>query len=179
MRTNDLVLDTLGRVHELVPAVLDGLSADALRWRPDPGANPMGWLTWHFLRVEDDHLAGLGGVDQVWAGGWAERFHLPYLAHAHGYGMSAEEVGQFAVDGPELLVGYAAAVWEQTQRIVAGLTDDDYDRIVDTRWNPPVTLSVRMVSVMNEIAQHVGQVAYVKGLYERAHEADSGWTGHV
>lgn len=179
MRTNDLVLDTLGRVHELIPAILGGLSADDLRWRPDASANPMGWLTWHFLRVEDDHLAGLVGVDQVWADGWSERFHLPYAACAHGYGMTADEVGAFTVEGPELLIGYADAVWQQAQRIVAGLTDADYDRIVDTRWDPPVTLSVRMVSVMNEIAQHVGQVAYVKGLLERARGEDSGWKGHV
>src|SRR3954447_8932979 len=91
-----LLLDCFGRVHEDLPALLDGLDADALRWRPDPDANPIGWLVWHLTRVQDDHVAGLAGVPQVWTEqGFAERFALPYDTSAHGYGQSSEEVGAF------------------------------------------------------------------------------------
>ena len=64
----------------------------------------------------------------------------------------------------ELLTGYHDAVFEQTTRYVAGLADDDLDRIVDERWDPPVTLGVRLVSVISDDLQHVGQAAYVRGL---------------
>ena len=50
---------------------------------------------------------------------------------------------------------------------VATLTTSSLDRVVDERWDPPVTLGVRLVSVLNEVAQHVGQAAYVRGLLER------------
>ena len=45
---------------------------------------------------------------------------------------------------------------------------DDLDRIVDTRWTPAVTLGVRLVSVINDSMQHVGQAAFVRGCLERA-----------
>jgi len=178
MESISVVRDAFGRVHELVPAVLNGLSRDDLRWRPDPSANPIGWLVWHLLRVEDDHLAPLAGFDQVWFQGWQERFDLPYAADAGGFGQSPEEVGQFDVPGADLLLGYAKAVAVQTEQVLDALARDDLDRVVDTRWNPPVTLGVRLVSVVLDTAQHVGQAAYVKGLRERLVGHDSGWQGY-
>ena len=98
MNTLDVVRDSLGRVHELIPAVLDGLTGDDLLWRADPEANPIGWLIWHLTRIEDDHLAQLSGVEQAWtADGWYQRFGLPYLKHAHGFRMTPVEVGAFNV----------------------------------------------------------------------------------
>jgi hypothetical protein len=179
MRTTDLALDALGRVHELIPATLADLSTDDLRWRPDPGSNPIGWLVWHLLRVEDDHVAGLTDVDQVWASGWNERFDLPYKANASGYGMSLDDVGAFTVTGPEVLVEYADAVWQQTRHILGGLTDDDYELVVDRNWDPPVTLGVRLVSVISDTTQHIGQVGYLRGLLERSKGTDSGWKGYA
>ncbi len=44
------------------------------------------------------------------------------------------------------------------------MTPEDLDRVVDKRWNPPVTLGVRLVSILNDDVQHVGQAAYVRGL---------------
>ena len=38
------------------------------------------------------------------------------------------------------------------------------DDIVDTRWNPPVTRGVRLVSVIDDAVSHVGQAQYVRGL---------------
>lgn len=169
MLTNDVVLDGFGRVHELVPAVLDGLSLDDVHWQPDPGANSIGWLLWHLLRVEDDHLADLAGREQVWtSAGFAERFALPYPAAAVGYGQSADEVRAFQVRSIDQLSDYAAAVAEATREIVTPLTEADYARIVDVRWDPPVTLGVRLVSVINDTSQHIGQAAYVRGLRERS-----------
>ena len=50
---------------------------------------------------------------------------------------------------------------------LATLDDDDLDRVVDTRWDPPVTVGVRLVSVIADDLQHVGQAAYVRGLLHR------------
>jgi hypothetical protein len=167
MTPAELLIDSLERVRENVQAVLDGLSSDDLAHRPTREANPIGWLVWHLTRVQDVHVAEVAGTEQAWtADGFAGRFDLPYDTTAHGYGQSSEEVGEFRADA-ELLAAYYDAVHERTVDYFAGLGPDDLDRVVDENWDPPVTLGVRLVSVIDDDAQHVGQAAYVRGLLGR------------
>jgi hypothetical protein len=164
----DVLVDAFTRVHDDLPDVLDGLAPADLLWRPDADANPIAWLVWHLTRVQDDHLAGVAGSDQIWTtDGWADRFALPYDVGAHGWGQTSAEVGAFSVDDTTLLTGYHDAVHRRTLAILAGLGDADYARVVDERWDPPVTAAVRLVSVVNDISQHLGQAAYVAGLARR------------
>ena len=72
--------------------------------------------------------------------------------------------GQEQADYVCKLAAYATAVHERTVAYLATLSADDLDRVVDERWDPPVTLAVRLVSVVDDDAQHVGQAAYVRGL---------------
>ena len=65
-----------------------------------------------------------------------------------------------------LLLGYYDAVHEQTLRYLDGIGEADLDRIVDRRWDPPVTLGVRLVSVADDDIQHAGQAAFVRGVVE-------------
>lgn len=164
---NDLLLDAFDRVQEGVPSVVDGLSVEDLLWRPDPDANHIAWLVWHLSRVQDDHLAALVDQPQVYVQGWSKRFGLPYPEEAHGYGHTRADVDAFVLQDPALLTGYHAAVHERTVEIVRGLDDAGLARVVDERWDPPVTAAVRLVSVVNDGTQHIGQAAYVRGLAER------------
>lgn len=167
MDIGDLLGDSLGRVRDEVVGLVDGLDVDQLAWRPDPDANSMAWLLWHLTRVEDDHLAEVAGTEQVWTtSGWYDRFALPFPPEAHGWGQSSEEVGRVRVDG-DLLAGYQADTAARAIEYVGTLSPADLDRIVDERWDPPVSLGVRLVSVVNEVNQHVGQAAYLRGLIER------------
>jgi len=167
MEIHELLLDAYGRVHERVPHVVGGLTTEELAYRPDADANSIAWLVWHLARVEDDHIAEVAGLEQVWtAQGWADRFGLPFPVSAHGYGHTSADVAQVVVPG-DLLVGYHEAVHAQTVGYLSGLRPADLDRVVDTRWEPPVTLGVRLVSVVDDGAQHIGQAAYVRGLIER------------
>jgi len=163
-----LLVDAFGRVAEDLPRLLDGLPAAGILWQPDPDANSIGWLAWHLARVQDDHLAGVAGREQVWTtAGFAGRFNLPYAALSIGYGQSSREVAAFHVADGSLLAAYHAAVHAETVAIVETLTEADFARIVDRRWDPPVTAAVRLVSVVNDITQHLGQIAYLRGLWER------------
>jgi uncharacterized damage-inducible protein DinB len=163
----ELLGDSLGRVRDQVVDLVEGLDIDRLAWRPDEAANSMAWLLWHLTRVEDDHIAEVAGTEQVWtAAGWYDRFGLPFAPEVHGWGQSAEEVGLVRVDG-DLLAGYHLDTAARAIEYAATLTPPDLDRIVDERWDPPVTLGVRLVSVVNEVNQHVGQAAYLRGLVER------------
>jgi hypothetical protein len=71
------------------------------------------------------------------------------------------------VEAGELLVGYHDAVHQQTTRYVERLSDADLGRIVDRSWDPPVSLGVRLVSVIADDLQHAGQAAFVRGVVER------------
>lgn len=165
----EVLRDAFGRVREEVSGVLSGLAPDEVLWRPDPEGNSIGWLVWHLTRIQDDHLAGVGQVDQVWTvAGWYERFGRPYQRQDHGYGHSASDVGRFAASDPALLEGYHTAVHALTLEVLDGMAATDYARIVDRRWDPPVTAAVRLVSVVSDTLQHVGQAAYVRGLLERS-----------
>ena len=168
MRSRDVLTYAYEQVEETFTSTVEGLDADDLARRVQPGANPIGWLAWHLLRVQDDHVADVAGTEQVWtAEGWAGRFGLPVADAATGYGMSDEEVDAVRVPSADLLLGYARAVHARTAQFVRGLSDEDLDRVVDTNWDPPVTLGVRLVSVLSDDLQHLGQAAYVRGLLGR------------
>jgi Protein of unknown function (DUF664) len=165
MQSRDLLLHAYEQIAETLRGTVEGLGADDLARRVGPDANPVGWLVWHLLRVQDDHVADVAGTEQVWTSdGWADRFGLPLDEAATGYGMSGEEVAAVRVPSAELLLGYSAAVHERTAEFLRGLSDEDLDRVVDERWDPPVTLGVRLVSVLSDDLQHLGQAAYVRGL---------------
>jgi Protein of unknown function (DUF664) len=165
-----ILVDAFGRVRELVIDLTDGLTDDIASYRPDPEANSIAWLIWHLSRVQDDHVADLAQVAQVWPE-WRERFGLPFSKWATGYGQGPKDVAAVRVSS-DLLSGYHQAVHELTLRYVDGITTAELDRIVDTRWDPPVTAAVRLVSVIGDTMQHLGQAAYVRGLAERR---DSAW----
>jgi len=164
----DLLADAFGRIREEVHAAVDGLNADDLTYQPDPDSNSIGWLIWHLLRVADDHLADASGAGQVWTDdGWADRFGLDRDPADTGYGHGPGQVAKVTVTSAELLTGYGDAVIQRALDYVRGLSDPDLDRIVDRRWDPPVTLGVRLISVISDDLQHAGQAAYLRGLLLR------------
>ena len=168
MNAIDLLRDLFDRVKTDVHGAVEGLDEAAVTHRVDGGANSIAWLVWHLTRVQDDHVADVAGVEQAWtAQGWVTRFGLPFAPDATGYGQGSDEVAAVRADA-DLLLGYYDAVHEQTLRYLDEIGEADLDRIVDRRWDPPVTLGVRLVSILGDCTQHVGQAAYLKGLLSRS-----------
>jgi uncharacterized damage-inducible protein DinB len=169
MDSADVLADAFGRIREEVHAAVEGLAPDDLNTPPQEGANSVSWLVWHLTRIQDDHVAGVAERGQVWAeDGWAGRFALGLPVRDTGYGHTPEQVARVRVDSGDLLLGYHDAVHERTLAFLAGLGAEDLDRVVDRSWTPAVTLGVRLVSVVADDLQHVGQAAYVRGLRQRA-----------
>lgn len=163
----DLVVDALGRVQETVHEVVEGLDEAALTYRLDDRANTIAWLVWHLTRVEDDHIAAVVGADQVWHdAGWFDSFGLRLDPHDIGYGHTSEQVASVTADARQL-AGYHDDVHDRVVELLRSVPDADLDRIVDRRWDPPVTMAVRLVSVVNDCTQHVGQAAFVRGILDR------------
>jgi uncharacterized damage-inducible protein DinB len=164
MNSADVLIDSFERVAQDVAAVLDGLDDQTLSARVTADANTIAWLIWHLTRVQDDHIADVAGEEQLWTSqGFAKRFDLSFPHGDTGYGHSSEHVAKVRVSA-ELLGEYFDAVHARTKTYLATLSDADLERVVDDRWDPPVTLGVRLVSILNDDAQHVGQAAYVRGL---------------
>ena len=165
MTLGELLTDAFNRIREDGEAAVSGLSPEQLAERPTHHSNSIGWLVWHLARIQDDHIADVAGLEQVWTrGGWRERFGLPFGRFDTGYGHTPDQVAQLAGVTSAQLVGYLDEVHRQTLGYVANLSAEDLGRIVDERWDPPVTLGVRLVSIVNDDNQHVGQAAFVRGL---------------
>ena len=167
MNVSDLWLELYGRIPPLVGAAVDGLDADQLVWQPSPDANTIGWLVWHLIRVQDHHVAEILDTDQVWIGGdWARRFGLQPDPSNTGYGHGVDEVLAVRPESARALVEYLDAVDGRTRAMLADVSEIELERIVDRRWDPPVTLGVRLVSIADDCLQHAGQAAYVRGLLD-------------
>jgi hypothetical protein len=163
----EVFVDAFGRVSESVHGLLEGLTEDELVTRLDEDANTIDWLVWHLTRVEDDHVAHVAGTDQTWiTGDWYERFDLPFDPNETGYGQSSSDVAAVRA-GSQLLLGYFDAVNDAVIQYVSTLSRDDLDRVVDRRWDPPVTLGARLVSVIGDAQAHAGQAEFLRGVLVR------------
>ena len=179
VRATEVLADGFSRVRDDVHSLLSGdaragvgpasgVTPEQLTYRIDGGSNTIAWLLWHLTRVQDDHVSDVAGHGQVWtSAGWAQRFALPFADTETGYGQGPEQVAQVQPSA-ELLRGYFDAVHERTTAFLAGLSDKDLDRVVDERWDPPVTLGVRLMSVIGDDLKHAAQAAYVLGVAQRA-----------
>jgi hypothetical protein len=160
-----LLLEIYGRIPPLVRGAVDGVDLDRLTEAPAAGANTIAWLVWHLTRVQDHHVADLLDTEQIWVGGdWAHRFGLDPDPSNTGFGHSAEEVASVRPQRPDVLLEYHDTVDQRTRTLLLDITAADLDRIVDRRWDPPVTLGVRLVSIADDCVQHAGQAAYLRGL---------------
>jgi Protein of unknown function (DUF664) len=167
MTSTDVLVDAFERIRDVVHPAVNGLSPDELAFRPSGESNSIAWLVWHLTRIQDDHVAGLDGSEQVWTEkGWVDRFALPLDPSDTGYGHDPDTVAAVIADASSLL-GYFENVHERTLDFIHSLTEADLTRVVDRSWDPPVTVSIRLVSVISDDLQHAGQAAYVRGILQR------------
>ncbi len=169
LETRDLLRDAFGRIRQSTQAAVEGLGLDDVAFRADDEANTIAWLVWHLTRVQDHHVAELADRPQVWTtAGWNNRFGTDPDEDNTGFGHSSEEVGAVTPDAVDSLLEYHDAVHAATLQYLDTLDSEDLDVIIDRRWDPPVTVGARLVSVINDTMQHAGQAGYVRGLIERA-----------
>jgi uncharacterized damage-inducible protein DinB len=161
----DVLTELYGRIPDLVRQAVDGLDVEQLTTAPASGTNTIGWLVWHLTRVQDHHVSELLGEDQLWVtGDWADSFGRAPDPDDTGYGHTAEEAAAVRPDSAQALVDYHDAVAARTQTLLDGISPGELNDVVDERWDPPVTLGVRLVSIADDDLQHAGQAAYVRGL---------------
>ena len=166
--SKDVLIDAYTRIQEIGHSSVEGLDAVGLAYRPEAGANSIAWLVWHLTRSQDSQVAPLAGVEQAWAtGDWAEKISLDSALSNTGYGYTSEQVGAVRPDGPDALLGYLDYVSDRSREYLEGIDAAELDRIIDASYDPPVTVGVRLVSIIIDNLQHAGQARFVRGIYER------------
>ncbi|HEX2283861.1 MAG TPA: mycothiol transferase [Mycobacterium sp.] len=160
----ELLRDAFTRLIEHVEELTDELTDETAFFRPTAQANSIAWLIWHSARQHDAQLCDIAGIEEVWTrDGWVDRFGLDLPRDDTGYGHTADDVGKVRASA-DLLAGYYHGVHKVTLEYIASVTSDELNRVIDRRWNPPVTAGVRLVSIIDDSAQHLGQAAYVRGI---------------
>ena len=169
MEVAPLLLELYSRLPPLAHDAVDGLDVATLT-SARAGANTIAWLVWHTARVQDHHVSEILAEDQVWvADDWARGFGLDADPSNTGYGHDARPtVAGRAAGRPG---SCSSNTWRQSIGARAPSSRvsrrTDLDRVVDRRWDPPVTLGVRLVSIADDGLQHLGQAAYLRGLLAR------------
>jgi uncharacterized damage-inducible protein DinB len=168
MRVNDIFIDGYTRIQELVHMATAGLDVDQLMYRPEPGANSIAWLVWHLSRVQDDHVSEIAGIEQLWSDADVRAATgIDRDPGATGYGDGPDDVAAIRPASVEALVAFHDAVIARTMTYLDGMDAEDLDRIIDRSWDPPVSVGVRLVSVISDNIQHAGQARYLNGIIGR------------
>jgi uncharacterized damage-inducible protein DinB len=168
VQTRDVLSDAYGRIREIVHSSADGLDAEGLAFRPEADANSIAWLVWHLTRIQDHHLSEIAGRDQAWtADEWAVRLGMNADPDETGFGHTSEQVAAVRPAGPQDVLAYHDAVAARTQQYLSTVDDEELDRVIDRSYDPPVSVGVRLVSVISDNLQHAGQAQYLRGIVER------------
>ncbi|MFQ5987847.1 MAG: DinB family protein [Dehalococcoidia bacterium] len=166
MEVKDCALEALNEEQTALEQAVDGLSQDELMWQPQPGANHIAFTLWHILRVEDFIVQYMfQRVPQVWESEkWHEKLNLPDDPRITGYGYTAEQLDSFPSVQLRDLLAYGEAVRARTVDYLRNLDPARFDEIVKSRILGEVSIGNLISHLLCEIDQHVGQIAYLRGL---------------
>jgi hypothetical protein len=168
MSIKQFIEDSLNRQNQLLTEAVSDLTPAELAWQPGPQSNPIGWTLWHLLRVEDMWVQFFAQRrTEIWErDGWHETFGLP--PRDNGFGHTTEQVSSFPALALTPLLQYGEAVRAGTLEFLRGL---DPAGLAATPWADrpnmwwhdfPVVDMFRQI--IGELYQHLGQIAYLKGI---------------
>ncbi len=169
----DFVAASLEGVGRGLHRAMDALSAEKLNRCPSPDTNSMARLCWHLARCQDNWVASIAGAPEVYAAdGWHAKLDFSFAIDDWGIGHAAEQVAQARVESADGLLGYYDAVAGQSRKVLAGLTAEDLERElpVYVEGRPPSSVRGRLMGLISDNTQHMGQIVYLRGLF-----AGLGW----
>src|SRR5699024_1481813 len=159
--------DLVARPSQALDNFWDDLDPSRLNNHPGGHPNSIAWLIWHTARETDAQIAPLADQEQVWtADGFDARFGLTDVHRGTGevgLGQSAEQARAVTVEatpeGKRLLREYLDPVYAMATRWIATLNETELDRVIDDQFDPRVTLGIRVISVLDDVTQHIEQTA--------------------
>ena len=165
MTSAELLADAFGRVRDVVHDAVKDLTADQLSRRVNDEANSIAWLVWHLTRIQDDHVAGITGAEQVWtAQDWCSASPSPSTSATPGTGTACS---RWRPSSPAR--SPCAATTMRVYDSTVQIRGESHRRRPRSRRGTrngilAVTMGVRLVSVINDDMQHAGQAAFARGV---------------
>jgi len=168
MRVGEYLVEAYGRISPLVHRATEGLGVEQLCHRIEPGANTIAWLVWHLSRIQDQHLSELLDEPELWSDrSWVQTTGVDRDPVTRGQGDGPAEVAALRPAGPDGLLAYHDTVTARTAKYLGGADKAELDRIIDFSYDPPVSVGVRLASVLSDNLQHSGQALYLRGVLDR------------
>jgi hypothetical protein len=162
MNAKEMVVASLNQTWSYLNRSLDGLTQEDVAWKPREQCNSIAFILWHTVRVEDYFFTRvLQSKTAVYeADGWMEKLGTPPDS---GYGYTAEQLQSWPVPKLEDLRGYAEAVRQSSLAYIEQLTPEKMLELVRPD-RPPDTIGRMLIRISTEIALHMGQIDYLRGL---------------
>lgn len=164
------------RIQREFHAVIEGIDPLLLDEPPAPGANSIGWLAWHVTRSHDRNVSELQGREQLWIlEGWHTKFSREPDPAETGFGHTPDQAAAFRSPEPEVVLAYHDAVVDMINHYLTHAPPGDLDReVFSPTFGDTRTVQRRLVGVLTDALQHLGQLAYARGILEASRDDFSG-----
>lgn len=167
MDFRDILKTGFSECSEHLDNALNDLTPEERRFQPTPESNHIDFILWHMVRAEDTllNLAILRRPELWERESWAEK--LGIFDEGNGYGFSSEQSSGIAAYPLDGLMEYRGAVRAETIGYIDSLTEADLSHLPNPR-RPEFPVGETLKHIIVEISQHVGQIAYIRGMQRGA-----------
>ena len=164
MEAKELIVRSLEESQGFLNRVLDGLTQEEVAWTPKAHCNSIAFILWHLGRVEDIWINRVIRHEEeaYEAEGWQEKLGTP--AGESGARYTLEQLQAWPVPKLEIIRGYANSVREKTKAFLQSLTPEKLSEVANLGRSSD-TIGAILGHLITEIALHVGQVGYLRGLH--------------
>lgn len=163
MEAKELLLSSLKQSEGYLTTALDGLTQKEFSWSPGSECNSIAFILWHTVRVEDFFVRRvIQRKEELYeAEGWREKLGTP--ARESGYQYTVEQLKNWPVPQLETLRDYADSVRGETLAFLESLSAEELAEVPRPDRSPDSIGSI-LTRMVTEIALHVGQIAYLRGI---------------
>lgn len=161
MDAKELLLRSLEESNGYLTRALNGLTQEEATWSPSPECNSIAFILWHMTRVEDFFVNRVIRREKELyeTKKWQEKLGTPVKA----YGYTVEELRAWPAPKLEILREYANSVRESTLAFLNSISPERLSEVPRPDRSPD-SIGVTLGHVTTEIALHVGQIAYLRGV---------------
>jgi uncharacterized damage-inducible protein DinB len=161
MDAKELLLRSLEESNGYLTRALNGLTQEEATWSPSPECNSIAFILWHMTRVEDFFVNRVIKREKELyeTKKWQEKLGTPVKA----YGYTVEDLRTWSAPKLEILREYANSVRESTLAFLNSISPEKLSEVPRPDRSPD-SIGVTLGHVTTEIALHVGQIAYLRGV---------------
>lgn len=183
MNANQVLIDLLEDNRRRLRRALDGMSDEAVFWRPEAEANNIAITIWHMARMFDVFLTRQARGDppeaECWQrGGWAGRTgYDPRGVGKNGWGMltgyTQAEVAAMPAFRREDVLGYLDEVYDAVRGYLAGTPEEALlspGAGFEGKYSQYQCLQMPLM----DNARHLGEIYAIKSAWERRNPPASG-----